>query len=196
MRVSVTGNQGLLSERKVRVRQCCCRGRSCRGRSCRESRNPLLHLVLPKPTSLVSNQRCYRNTGFKWLRKKSARKKSRNRYGLENKCLLLLMGAKGGNTKHWKHHWLTKTVTLSPPWLHLFISQGFIHTWKQDTNPIQVHNDYKSKHLLGQCTINCTFLNKHYIYIYSVLCIIRGIMETSNWSVLKEERGYLLKFLL
>lgn len=78
---------------------------------------------------------------------------------------------------------------LGPSWLHLFISQGFVHTWKQDTTPIQVHDNYKSKHLLGQCTINCTFLNKHYIYIYRVLYIIHGIMETSNWSLFIEEEA-------
>lgn len=78
-----------------------------------------------------------------------------------------LMGPKGQH-KASKTPLAHESVSLLPSPLRLFSSQGFTHTWKQDTDPIQVHYDYKSKHLLGQCTINCTFLNKHYIYIYRV----------------------------
>lgn len=88
-----------------------------------------------------------------------------------------LMGPKGQHEAlktslaHKNSHLVTFLVTF-------VFSQGFIHTSTQDTNPIQVHNDYKSKHLLRQCTINCTFLTS--ITFTLIECTIHNTWHYGN----------------
>lgn len=64
-------------------------------------------------------------------------------------------------------------------------------------NPVQVHNNYKSKHLLGQRAINRTFfLNKHHIYISGVH--YASWMNSDNAQLVSvcRGRGSSLSFLL
>lgn len=89
-------------------------------------------------------------------------------------CLMELEGqhkASKTSLAHKNSHLVTFLVTF-------VYSQGFIHPSTQDTNPIQVHNDYKSKHLLRQCTINCTFLTS--ITFTLIECTIHNTWHYGN----------------